>query len=145
MEPCPWVLATGEGPAMTAEFAYHGNMPAAGLSLGLAAGPVRTALFTASAEDPHPALGRGVYLRLTLPIEVSGERAITMARELNQAETHELTFSQFMGAWCSAPRMNSISFVTFLPVPLSKPETLKHFIWSMRARCEWVKQYLSAN
>ncbi|MGH8545850.1 MAG: hypothetical protein ACREX3_19935 [Gammaproteobacteria bacterium] len=103
MEPNPWVLATADESGFTAEFAFDGTMPAAGLAMTSAEGSVQTTLFQAFAEEQHPQLGNGILMRVSLPVEFTREQAIAKAHELNLAETHEHTVSYFTGAWCSAP------------------------------------------
>jgi hypothetical protein len=141
MQPRPWVLATGNGAGMAAEFPFRGDVPAV-------AGGSGTALFTASARERHPQLGSGALLLLSLPSPPdpgpakSGESA-RLANELNLAEPESWTGAHFLGAWATDPG-RGLTFTTFLPAAVYRRGLLDAMILSSAMRARWASDHLAA-
>jgi hypothetical protein len=149
MQPRPWVLATGGGLGITAEFAFSGTEPAiASASKRLIGGISRrkvsqpqTALFQVRGDTPHPALGNGAFFLLNLPIPVDNNAAARLANELNLAETREWSRSFLFGAWC--PDHNGgIAFTGFLPLMLRRKGILDNFALNMAIKTMWASERL---
>jgi hypothetical protein len=143
LPPQPWVLASGGGPRLTAEFPFTGTSPA-GFGPGL-----ETALLTASAEEPHPALGSGAVIRLILPTELSSRRAAELAVAMNAAEAAEWTVCHLLGAWSTGPvpgrpdaPHNCLTFATFLPARTYRRGLIHAMTTRMAMRTKWAKRYL---
>ena len=128
-EAVPWVLATAGLDGLTAEFPFFGSEPAF-LTLE---GPARTALFQVNTDAPHPQLGNGVLLRLTLPVDAD---PVT----LNLAESQEWTAFNQLGAWFHNDR--GVSFVTFIPNATFREGLLENLFWHTAARVKWAKETL---
>jgi hypothetical protein len=141
MTPHPWVLATGGGAAMTAEFRFSDDVPAV-------LGGSGTALFTANGTERHPQLGSGALVRLSLPAPEDPsvrdpQRAARLASRLNLAEPHEWAMCHFLGGWCTDPNPGiGLSFVTFLPAAVYRPRLLDALVLSMAVRAKWAKAHL---
>jgi hypothetical protein len=143
METPPWVLATGGGPGLTAEFPFTGDRPAAWLrATGSEDGP-ETALLKVNAAERHPQLGSGALLRLDLPIRVPEDGAARPAMTLNAAETTDWAEAHFLGAWC--PHDEGVTFASFLPARLYTPGLLHSMIVCAAQRTEWARQFLGVD
>lgn len=145
MEPSPSVLTSCNGHGATAEFAYYGPETTTFLKFFRKRPRVQTSLCEIAASLRHPQLGSGAFWKLTLPLELTEARAMETATELNLAEytaTPEPYFYNF-GAWCSDSDRKAVSYVMFMPAVIHRPNILVSFLWSMRARNQWAKQFLS--
>jgi hypothetical protein len=134
-----WVLATGGRTGLTAEIPFYGDTPALNAARGGRSAP-GTALLQVSTDQPHPQLGNGVLIRLTLP--VANEHGL--ANALNLAEPREFAGCHFLGSWCSAPpsQGGGPTFVTFLPSMAATPDVLGALIMSSGLRAKWAREFL---
>lgn len=151
MQPRPWVLATGGGAGLTAEFPFYDDVPAA-MRVMMAPGSKQgntTALLMASGTERNPRVGSGLLLRLCLPISIEAAAARRLANDLNVAESREWTECHLLGSWCT--RDTALWFVGFVPSlvaiglqPQQRAVLMFNLIMSMRIRTNWAKAYLSA-
>lgn len=140
LEPRPWVLATGNG-GLSAELPFLDDVPAI-------LGGRGTALLVATAAERHPQLGSGALLRLSLPTlpgadPADARQGAQLAVDLNRAEPQAWAVAHFLGAWTFQPT-HGLTFVTFLPAAVYRPRLLDALLWSMAARAQWARSYLSA-
>lgn len=141
LEPRPWVLATGNGAALAAEFPFWGDVPAV-------AGGGGTALLTATAKERHPQLGSGALLLLSVPsppdpAPVDPGDAARLANDLNLAEPEAWTRAHFLGAWAVGPG-RGLTYVTFLPAVVYRRGLLEAMIVSTALRTRWASDHLGA-
>lgn len=74
-----------------------------------------TSLLQLRADLPHPLAGNGLYYRLDLPVNITGEDAARCAGELNRFESEGIDSPPFFGAWCCNSQQSMLSFVGFWP------------------------------
>jgi hypothetical protein len=151
MEPKPWLMATGSGAGLTAEFAFGDGVPAILRSGSNQTGdqPLGTALFQATAEQEHPHLGSGCLLQLHLPMNLRPDSAAGLANELNVSESREWSAAHLLGAWYS--RGSHVSFTAFLPAmvvrshdSLSRQILVFNSILTMARRAQWAREQCDA-
>jgi len=118
------VVPTGEGKSKWGKtdfnvvlqaFTEQGFMCSGGDGLGLTAEfPFLsfTSLFQAVIDEPHPQLGNGLLLRLTLPSKPDGD-PYERVLYLNELELKSLTLSHMLGSWCVGSL--GVTFVAFFP------------------------------
>lgn len=90
-------------------------------------------------REPHPSLGNGLHLTLTLPIEMSREHLAHLALELNQVERSEWKRSHMLGSWCV--HGETLAFRSFVPNTVYNKELLEQFTLNMGLRADWVSEY----
>lgn len=121
LEPRPWLLAVNEPTCLLADLDFAAGQPA---RLELDASVV------------HPALGSGLQVRLSLPVE--SEAAIAQRLNANEAwqpDAHQL------GAWCIDPE-RGLAFVGFIPAAAYVPELARALIYHAAGRNEWARERL---
>lgn len=101
-------------------------------------GADRTQLEVTTTE-PHPTLGNGLHLTLTLPIEMTPEHLAHLALELNQLERNEWKRSHMLGSWCV--HQESLAFRSFVPNTVYNKDLLEQFTLNMGLRADWVSDY----
>lgn len=93
------------------------------------------------ADRPHPTLGTGLDLSLTLPLTLpSGQRAHT-AIELNARERKEWNWCHDLGSWCMAG--SEVMFKCFVPNLCHAPGQLEELAHDMAIRANWVNEELA--
>lgn len=121
LEPRPWLLAVNEPERLIADLDFAANQPA---RLDIDSGVT------------HPALGSGLQVRLTLPIEPDA----AIAQRLNANETAQPDAHQ-LGAWCVDPDQG-LCFVGFIPSAACMPELTRALIYHAAGRNEWARDLL---
>ena len=105
-----------------------------------------TALLFASAEERHPQLGSGAFLRISIPIDGDGDEELTrralLANMLNRMELAEWGRFHFLGSWCPDHAPEGVAFVTFLAAATYRKGLLEAMCMSMGARALWAAQRL---
>ncbi|MFZ2781346.1 MAG: hypothetical protein WAZ31_04825 [Rectinemataceae bacterium] len=90
---------------------------------------------------PHPELGEGCWLTLTLPCEAACGKIIQAANQLNKEEFHGASLNSLIGGWTAldAPEKGiaKLAFVSFLPNLLFGQGKLESFVSSMVIRARW--------
>jgi hypothetical protein len=127
-QPRPWVLATADDGGLTGEYPFFGPTPA----LLCPRGRPQTALFQACCAT-HPQAGKGILLRLTLPLESDP----ALPQSLNQQEAAGWSGASLLGAWCHDEK--GPTFVTFLPGILVVPWMIELLSWGANSRTEWAR------
>lgn len=147
--PNPSLLSNVGKSGLTAEFPYFDADRASSLlnMLSRLFRPLNptTALLTIDSSVTHPQLGSGAFWKLTLPEELSHDRAVQIAADLNRAEWREETtpYLYSFGAWCSDPKLRTVSYVMFMPSAIYKPGLIKPFLLGMAARSKWANTQLA--
>jgi len=90
-------------------------------------------------HEPHPILGNGLHLTLTLPLELAPEPCAHLALQLNQHERHEWKRSHMIGSWCV--HGTQLAFRAFLPNTVYQHDLLPQIALTMALRAQWVDEY----
>jgi hypothetical protein len=104
----------------------------------------RTALWRIFADQPHPAMGGGLFCILELPHRVVGESRIdTVLNHLNQMEMAPGDLPPHFGAWCQGNLGNNPAYVAFFPNFMQAIDgiALNASIWALH-RAEWANATL---
>jgi hypothetical protein len=133
------VCTTG-GLGLSAEFSL-GNS-----ELSAAFGDHNTALWRILADQPHPALGGGLFCLLELPHQFADEsRLDPILNQLNQMEMAPADLPPHFGVWCPGNLGNNPAYVVFFPNVMHAVEriALNASIWALH-RAEWVHATLAS-
>jgi hypothetical protein len=123
------LLGSGDGNNLVAEFPFQGDAVPA-----IAGG--ETSLLEMSTEPKHPIYGRGLSVRLTLPV-ANPETSRVLELNTKEFETHP--FGQLMGTWGLRPD-NLITFAAFYPNILASPGLTENIAVQMAGRARWAAQ-----
>jgi hypothetical protein len=131
----PNLLATSGDDWLTVEFPFSGNEPA---SVRLAQGKrgVVTSLFRVNSTEGHPLLGRGLMMRMMLPVSYSREDGLQLASMMNWLESAEWTKCHQNGAWCVDHQSNLV-FTSFFPMAGFRSWELLNLTLSCGMRSRW--------
>lgn len=102
-------------------------------------GHTKTALFRIQLDQPHPAVGGGLFAFLQFPTEQRSEEAARKAcARLNRLEMAGVDVPPHFGAWCPGVKETNVAYAMFLPNALHAAPgiALSAAIWSMH-RAEW--------
>lgn len=133
-------LCTGQDTDLTAEFSLGGGSGSA------AFGDQQTALFTMTANQPHPALGGGLFSLLEMPHQMQDEQQVKkLCFDLNNMEMGARDLPPHFGAWCPGKMGNNPAYVSFMPNSLHVVPGIASnaAAWAM-GRAEWANAQLSA-
>ncbi len=125
----------------TAEFPFSGNEPAA-VRIAQGRQDVVTSLFLVNSDVVHPLLGRGLLMRMILPVSYGRERNLMAAATLNRLETRKWAKCHLNGAWCVDDKSNLL-FVSFLPISPSMSGELANLAFSFARRSVWACEVLA--
>ena len=144
------LLATGSASAVTVEFPYTSDVPAAmAVGLGFAVGGERTALYQQDTTSIHPILDVGLSTTLRLPDLYTEAEAAVLANELNQAEAAEMTGFSGWGAWTASPPQpfpvdgSDLSHVLSSPSVSARGGLAPMLGWFAGLRTEWARERLN--
>jgi hypothetical protein len=137
LDPRPWAMAFAGKGGMTAELRFTSNVPSFVAAATIEA--PGTALLQLNTDFPHPQLGDGVLMRLTLPVTATPEH--TNLLNLLEAKDGADNAGQ-LGGWCLDA--NSPVFVTFVPTCLLEWDWLTSFVYDNAIRTQWAKALLVA-
>jgi hypothetical protein len=126
---CGCLLGSGDGCNLVAEFPFRGD-PVPAVAGG------ETTLLEMSTEPKHPVFGRGLSVRLTLPLT---NPETSQALELSSKEFETHPFGQLMGTWGLRPD-NLITFAAFYPNILARPGLTENIAVQMAGRARWAAQ-----
>ncbi len=133
------LLATGSAQGISAEFAF-GPRPGAAILGGT------SALLRVLPDEQHPWLGRGLLLRLSLPVYAGGRQPLMLPLRLNSLERTELHCGYQLGSWGLVTHEDQLfghrgtellAYTSFLPSALYQPGLLLAFVISLGARARW--------
>ncbi len=94
-----------------------------------------------SAADPHPELGHGLLVTLTIPVLMDDQHKAQAAMLLNEQERREWNWYNDLGSWCC--RNGELAFVCFVPNICFTPGILTDFSHDMGIRANWVNEHWS--
>lgn len=139
-EPSWWA-----GPEMQAALTSLGQMPSTLLATGDERGltaefphPAGTSLLQAKADEPHPALGNGMLVRLSLPDRLDDSDGPGWAAEMNRRELNSLVRAHSIGAWVI--RSGTPTHVSFYPNFVKYPDDgeLFNLLLTSVNRARWI-------
>jgi hypothetical protein len=84
----------------------------------------------------HPNLGKGLFCKLDLPMNLSDPELFELAIKLNHMEYTAEDWPPFLGAWTSMPKTGRLTFVNFWPNMFVKRIDLEHITAWMAARAQ---------
>jgi len=90
-----------------------------------------------NAKDPHPTLGHGLHIDLTMPGTFAPQVGAHLALQLNGMERKEWRRSQFLGSW--GVHDDKLGFHSFVPNTAFKPGAMTGLSLSMAIRVEWAQ------
>jgi hypothetical protein len=125
----------------TAEFPLR---PEAGSAM---AGDSATALWKITSDEPHPAVGSGIFCMLQLPHQVPDESRLSQVlRQLNQVEMQPHPLPPHFGAWCAGTLGRNPAYVSFLPNALHEavPGIAVNLTAWAAARAQWANITLAS-
>ena len=131
---------TTSGLGLTAEFSLRNR------EVSAAFGDHNTALWRILADQPHPALGGGLFCLLELPHRVADEsRLDPILNQLNQREMALADLPPHFGAWCPGNLGNNPAYVSFFPNFMHEIEgiALNASLWALH-RAQWANQTLAS-
>ena len=132
-------LSNGSATGFTAEFPYAGPRPA--VALAGSQSPVETALLQVFTDQPHPQLGSGALVVLSLPVKLAADDkdgTAAYANALNFLEGTTDTGTSMLGAWCVDPTdPDSTAFVTFVPSAIARGGILENLCVYNAVRTTW--------
>lgn len=118
--------STDDSTQLTGEFEWFHGEPGATVKLII------------TAAEPHPQLGNGLALRLTVPVNmVAGTRA-HLALHINEAERREWNWCHDVGSWCI--RRMDLAFDCFIPNISYAPGILAEMAHDMGTRARWLNE-----
>jgi hypothetical protein len=132
------ILVTETRLGMTAEFGFTDETPAV-------LGGRGTSLFNLEAMTPHPQVGSGALMTLSLPSSWPRAEAAEIASKLNRAEAsgREFVRAHLLGGWCVAASDGSVTYAAFLPAQFRGAGLLQNIVASIAVRSRWAGQYLA--
>jgi len=117
---------------LTAEFPWDPGAITALESLATGSRKCTSLLQISCAE--HPSLGKGLFCRLDLPLNLSDAEAYKLASSLNQMESTAEDWPPLLGAWTSKSKSGHPTFVSFWPNLFSTVIDLEMIAMWMGAR-----------
>jgi CheY-like chemotaxis protein len=137
------VFSNGDDCGLTAEFAWDVGAGSAIENL-LGKRRKRTSLLRIECME-HPNLGKGLFCRLELPLNLSDAEAFKLAIELNKMECTAADWPPFLGAWTSKPGSGRPTYVSFWPNYFSKVVSLELISTWHAARAKRVPEWVRSN
>jgi hypothetical protein len=133
-------FCTTGGLGLTAEFSLSGGKGS------VIFGDHQTALWRIVADQPHPALGGGLFCILELPHRIDGESRIDLVlNQLNHMEMAPNDLPPHFGAWCPGNFDNNPAYVAFFPNVMHGIDGIALSVsnWALH-RAEWANQTLAS-
>lgn len=97
---------------------------------------------TVRTDEPHPRLGNGLHITLTIPMQLTAEGIGYLALELNTMERTTYKRCHMLGSWCEHDGM--LAFRTFIPNALYEPRLLHDMIVNFATRALWADEFFVA-
>jgi hypothetical protein len=143
-------VCVGEEHGVTAEFALDTVNAEPALETGLVevtAGGGGTALWKIVSDEPHPAIGGGLFCMLELPHRLRGEPWLSQVlQQLNELEMQAEPLPPHFGAWCAGTLGDNPAYVSFLPNALhdAAPGIAANMTAWALGRAEWANITLAS-
>lgn len=134
-------MVTSGDNGLTAEFPFSGDEPAC-VRLTQGKPGVVTSLFMVNSVEGHPLLGRGLMMRMILPVSHGKERGLKTAMALNGLESTEWVRCHLNGAWYVDDRSNLV-FISFFPVAGLRQGELENLAFSFALRSKWAGEVMA--
>lgn len=134
-------MVTSGDNGLTAEFPFSGDEPACDRLMQGKPGVV-TSLFMVNSVEGHPLLGRGLMMRMILPVSHGKERGLKTAMALNGLESTEWVRCHLNGAWYVDDRSNLV-FISFFPVAGLRQGELENLAFSFALRSKWAGEVMA--
>jgi hypothetical protein len=99
----------------------------------------QTSILEINGEKPHPDLGNGLHLSLTVPLQMDQKAAAHAALELNEIERREWRWYHDLGSWAS--QGGTLIFECFIPNTSYVPRALVELSQGMARRAQWVDEH----
>jgi hypothetical protein len=134
-----FMVTTGDN-WLTAEFPFSGEEP---VCVRLAQGKpgVVTSLFRVNSEEGHPLFGKGLMMRMTLPVSYGREEGLQIAMALNLLEATQWVKCHLIGAW-HVDEQSNLVFVSFYPIVSFQSWELVDLALSCGMRSKWAGEVL---
>ena len=129
-----FMITTGDH-SLTAEFPFSGDESVCERIAQGKTGVV-TSLFRANSLEGHPLLGKGVMMRMMLPVSCDRGRGLHVANTLNLRESKEWVKSRQNGAWYVDEQSNLV-FVSFCPLGEFQSWNMVNLALSFANRSRW--------
>jgi hypothetical protein len=94
---------------------------------------------TIRTDDPHPKLGNGLHVTLTVPMRLSAEAIGHLVLDLNTNERLEYKRCHTLGSWCAHD--GKLAFREFVPNSLYAPEYLEEVCVNVCTRAIWANEW----
>ncbi|MBS1709655.1 MAG: hypothetical protein JSS65_13160 [Armatimonadetes bacterium] len=94
---------------------------------------------TATADVPHPVLGNGLQVTMTIPLKLGQEALGHLVLDLNGLERSDYKRCHVLGSWCA--HEGKLAFRMFVPNTLYTPEVLPEVLVNVSTRSIWVNEY----
>lgn len=96
-------------------------------------------LLTIRTDEPHPKLGNGLHMTLTVPLRLSPEAIGHLVLDLNTYEKVEYKRCHTLGSWCN--HEGKLAFREFVPNALFSEEYLEETCVNMSTRAIWTNEW----
>lgn len=90
-------------------------------------------------DEPHPKVGNGLHLTLTIPMEISMEGIGHLVLELNALERDEYKRCHTLGSWCEHD--GKLAYRTFVPNCLYDHRMLHDLVVNFSTRALWADEF----
>jgi hypothetical protein len=110
-------------------------------------GDAHTALWKIASDEPHPAIGGGIFCALELPHRLSNQAHLAQVlAQLNQFEMQPQALPPHFGAWCVGTSEHNPAYVSFLPNALHEmaPGIAANMTAWAWARAQWASITLAS-
>lgn len=117
---------TDNATRLDGEFEWHHGAPGANIRMSV------------SAVDPHPDLGNGLSLRLSVPVNLVAQNCAHLALHINEMERREWNWCHDIGSWCV--RNGELAFDCFIPNISFATGILPEMAHDMGTRARWLNE-----
>ncbi|MBS1716041.1 MAG: hypothetical protein JST30_17070 [Armatimonadetes bacterium] len=90
-------------------------------------------------DEPHPVLGHGLHVTLSVPMHLSVDAIGHLVLDLNTYEKTEYKRCHTLGSWCG--HQGKLAFREFVPNGLYAPEYLEEVCVNMCTRAIWTNEW----
>jgi hypothetical protein len=90
-------------------------------------------------DEPHPALGNGLHVTLTVPMRLSQSAIGHLVLDLNTHEKDEYKRCHTLGSWCG--HGGRLAHRLFVPNALYEPSVLESVCVTMTTRAVWTHEW----
>lgn len=90
-------------------------------------------------DEPHPKLGNGLHVTLTVPMQLNAAGIGHLVLDLNSYEKNEYKRCHTLGSWCC--HGGKLAFREFVPNALFDEEYLEEICVNMSTRAIWTNEW----